>query len=69
MTWQDCAVGGAEKDVFLDLTLMEHSQEKRERDAAQFLHLLRELYLCMHNPNEDHSQVDELIDACREFWI
>ena len=43
MTWQDCVVGGADKDVFLDLTLMEQSQEERERDAAQFLHFLREL--------------------------
>ena len=54
MTWQDCAVGGADKDVFLGLTLMEQSQEERERDAAQFLHFLCQLYLCMHNPNESH---------------
>ena len=47
MTWQDCAVGGAEKDVFLDLTLMEQSQEESERDAAQFLHFLCELCLCI----------------------
>ena len=45
MTWQDCAVGGADKDVFLDLTLMQQSQEQRERDAAQFLYFLRELNL------------------------
>ena len=55
MTWQDCVVGGEHKDVFLDLTLMEQSQEERERDAAQFLHFLCELYLRMHNPNESHS--------------
>ena len=47
--WQDCAVGGANKDVFLDLTLMEQSQEERERDAAQLLHFLRELFVCRHN--------------------
>ena len=55
MTWQDCAVGGADKDVFLDLTLMEQSQEERERDAAQFLHFLSELHLRLHNPKEAHS--------------
>ena len=47
-TWQDCVVGGADKDVFLDLTLMEQSQEEKERDAAQFLHFLREFCSCMY---------------------
>ena len=55
VTWQDCSVGGADKDVFFDLTLMEQSQEERERIAAQFLHFLCELYLCMHNLNEAYS--------------
>ena len=41
LAWQDCAVGGAE-DVFLDLSLMEQSQEESERDVAQFLHFLSE---------------------------
>ena len=43
LAWQGCAVGGAE-DVFLDLTSMVQSQEESERDAARFLHYLRELY-------------------------
>ena len=47
MIWQDCVLGGEHKDVFLDLTLMELSQEERERDAAQFLHFLCQLYLCI----------------------
>ena len=41
LLWQDCSAGSRE-DVLLDLTLMEHSQEERERDVAQFLHFLRE---------------------------
>ena len=49
IVWQDCAVGGESKDVFLDLTLMEQSQEKREKDAAQLLHFFRELSLWGNN--------------------
>ena len=45
LAWQDCAVGGTE-DVFLDLSLMEQSQEESERDVAQFLHFLSELPHC-----------------------
>ena len=37
-----CAVGGAE-DELLDMISVEHKQVERERDAAQFLHFLREL--------------------------
>ena len=44
--WQECAVGGAE-DVFLDLTSMDKSQLERERDVAQFLYFLRELYIAV----------------------
>ena len=42
LAWQGCAVGGAQ-DVLLDMTLVELTQVERERDAAQFLHFLREL--------------------------
>ena len=45
LEWQECAVEGPNKDVFLDLTLMELSQQERERDVAQFLHFLREFYM------------------------
>ena len=41
LEWQECAVGGGE-EVLLDLTLMESSQEERERDASQFLHFISE---------------------------
>ena len=47
LAWQECAVGDAE-DVFLDLTFMEQSQEKSERDVARFLHFLRKLALSLH---------------------
>ena len=43
MTWQECILGGEAEDVFLDVTLMEQSQEERERDAARNLHFLCEL--------------------------
>ena len=46
LLWQDCSAG-SRQDVLLDLTLMEHSQEERERDVAQFLHFLREIKLAM----------------------
>ena len=46
LLWQDCSVGSRE-DVFLDLTLMEHSQEERESDVAQFLHFLREFEMAI----------------------
>ena len=49
VTWQDCSAGGEHKNVYLDLTLMEQSQEERERDAAQFLHFLCELNFSMHS--------------------
>ena len=42
LTWQECAVGGAE-DVYLEMTFMKKSQEENERDAAQFFHFLCEL--------------------------
>ena len=44
LAWQECAVGGA-KDVFLDVTSMDQSQQERERDVAQFLYFLGELFL------------------------
>ena len=53
LTWQECAVGGAE-DVFLDLTFGELSQEERERDVSQFLYFLRRLshtYAALMNVN------------------
>ena len=43
LAWKECAVGGA-KEIFLDLTFIKLSQEEKERDAAQFLHFLRELH-------------------------
>ena len=46
LLWQDCSAGSREH-VLLDLTLMEHSQEEREKDVAQFLHLLRELEMAL----------------------
>ena len=42
LAWQECTGGGAE-DVYLDLQSKNISQEERERDAARFLHFLREL--------------------------
>ena len=46
LLWQDCSVG-SRQDVLLDLTLMEHSQEERERDVAQLLHFLREFEMAI----------------------
>ena len=46
LLWQDCTAG-SRQDVLLDLTLTERSQEERERDVAQFLHLLRELEMAI----------------------
>ena len=46
LLWQNCSAGSGQ-DVLLDLTLMEHSQEERERDVAQFLHFLREFELAI----------------------
>ena len=42
LEWQECTAGGAD-DVFIDLAIMEQSQEESERDVAQFLHFLSEL--------------------------
>ena len=41
--WQECTVGNVQDVMLLDLMNSEQSQEERERDAAQFLHYLREL--------------------------
>ena len=42
LAWQECLIRGS-GDVLLDSTLMERSQQERERDVAQFLHFLCEL--------------------------
>ena len=52
LTWQECAVGSIE-DILLDLTFMQQSQEESERDVAQFLYFLRELFFCFHGSCSD----------------
>ena len=47
MAWQDCAIGGEEEVVLLDATLPKGlSQLQKEKEASQFLQLLRE---CAHS--------------------
>lgn len=46
LAWQECAIGGAE-DVFLDRMITELSQPQREKQAYQFLQLLRKFYTPM----------------------
>ena len=44
LAWQECAAVGSVQDVaLLDLSNSEQSEEERERDVAQFLHLLHKL--------------------------
>ena len=58
-SWQECAVVGAD-NVFLDLTFMEQSQGKRERDAAQFLNFYCQLYI-FEVSTEAHYQYMNLL--------
>ena len=47
--WQECTVGSVQDMMLLlDPSGSEQPQEERERDAAQFLHLLRELQFSDH---------------------
>ena len=66
LAWQKCAVGGAEY-VLLDLSLMEQSQEEREKDVSQFLHFLCEL---IQTGYWSSFSIDNYpCHAYREFWI
>ena len=52
LAWQECTVGGAE-DVLLDsMSMMDQSQQEKERDVAQFLYFLRELFPRLFFPSE-----------------
>ena len=53
LMWQEC-VGREELGMFLDVSIMESSQEEKERDVAQFLHFLRKFdhFYCQRSKAE-----------------
>ena len=46
LAWQACAIGQSEP-IFLDLSFMEQSLKKRERDVSRFIHFLCKFFFVL----------------------